>query len=136
MTSELAQRRIAGPLGFLLHERIARHFAGYWKKFVSTRQKRSSNFLLHWKVCTILWVYSLKIYAPTIQKNFGWHSRQWNIFVSSRVLKGAYNKLTVYLGNIFFWSFWWSWSNIQLQFSLVMIKHKLDIIIVTVTLSW
>ena len=41
-----------------------------------TRQKRSSNFLLHGKVWWIQWACELKMDAPIIQKNFGWLSRQ------------------------------------------------------------
>ena len=38
--------------------------------------------------------------APTLQKNFGWLSRQRDVSVNSRTLEVAYNALPVYLGNI------------------------------------
>ena len=82
----------------------ARHSVGHRRKqlidFVTTRQNKSSNFLLHGKVCQIIWMCRMKMGAPILQKNFGWLSRQWDVSVNSRVLKLAYNTLPVVLGNI------------------------------------
>ena len=53
---------------------------------ICTKQKRSSTFLLYWKVCQILWACRLKMDATTLQKNFGWLSRQQDLSVISRTL--------------------------------------------------
>ena len=72
--------------------------------FVSTRQNRSSNLVLHGKICQILWICRLKMDVPMIQKNFGLLSRQQDVSVNYRTLEVAHNTLPVYLGNnISFW---------------------------------
>ena len=45
------------------------------------------NFLLHGNVCWILWACRVKMDAPTVQRNFGWLSRQWDVYVISWVWK-------------------------------------------------
>ena len=68
----------------------ARHLAGHRRKWVTNcqcRQNRSSNVLLPWIDGQILWAYRLCIEAPTLQKNFGWLSRQWDVSVISRTLE-------------------------------------------------
>ena len=97
--------------GSCLMKESARHSAGHRRKWLTNCQKRLnslSDFLLHEKVCQILWACRLEMDVPTLQKNFGRLFRQQDVSVNSRVLKVAYKALSVNLGNIiFFWGLWW-----------------------------
>ena len=99
----------------------ARHSAEYRRKWLASCQYWQNclwNFLLHGKVCWILWVCRLKMDATTVKNNFGWLSRQGDVSFISRVLEVAYNVLPVYLGNVIsFWSLWWSWRICSYNYS-------------------
>ena len=63
---------------FLMIE-SSRHSGGSRRKWLTNSQYRwnsLSNFLLHGKICWILWACRLKMNAPTLWKNFGWLSWQ------------------------------------------------------------
>ena len=100
--------------GSCITEETAGHSAGHRRKWLTNCQYRWNcllNFLLHGKVCQMLWACRLKMDAPMLQKNFEWLSRQQGVSVNSRVLEVAYNGLPVDLGNIIsFWGLWWSWE--------------------------
>ena len=69
-------------------KKSARHSVGHRRKWLTNCQYRwncLSNFLLHEKVCQILWACRLKMNAPMVQKNFGWLYSQRDVSVISRV---------------------------------------------------
>ena len=112
----------------------ARHSTGHRRKqlmdIAITKQNRFSDFLLHEKVCWLLWACRLNMHARMLQKNFGWLSRHQDVSVNSRVLEVAYNALPIYLGNIIsFWSLLWSWRIDTVIVFLVYDKNKLDTIL-------
>ena len=60
--------------------------------------------MLYGKVSQILWACRLKMGARNVTEELWVTSRQRDVSVNSRVLEVAYNALSVYLGNISFWS--------------------------------
>lgn len=66
-------------------EETDKHSAGHrgerLMNFAKTRQDSPSNFLFHWKLCLILLDCRLKMYIPTLQRNFGWLTRQSNVSI-------------------------------------------------------
>ena len=99
----------------VLHERVCQTFCRIhththththkWLTSCQYRQNCLSNFLLHEKVCQILWACRLKMDTLTLQNNFGWLPRQSDVSINSTVLEVACNALPVYLGIISFWVF-------------------------------
>ena len=94
--------------GSFFRKESARHSTGQRRKLLTNCQYRQNNlwnFLLHEKVCQILWACRLKMDTLTLQNNFGWLPRQSDVSINSTVLEVACNALPVYLGIISFWVF-------------------------------
>ena len=106
------QKNVRQPSKFLVHEKFSRHSTAHTRKWMTNCQNRQnslSNFLLHGRVCHIVWVCKVQMDIPMVQKNFVWLSRQQDVSVNLEV---AHNALPVYLGNIVsFWGLRWNWRH-------------------------